>query len=69
MQQAYETFEKQNNLKQNLNLLESEVNLILYIRSLKWGSIEITVQNSEPVFAKSAYKTIKFKTEQKEDSE
>ncbi|RJR28029.1 DUF2292 domain-containing protein [candidate division WWE3 bacterium] len=43
-----------------LGLFDSEISLISYIRTLKWGSVEITVQNSEPVFAKSAYQTIKF---------
>lgn len=47
-------------------LLESEKKLILYIRNLQWGSVEITVQNSEPVFAKAAYKTVRF-TKTKEE--
>jgi len=47
-----------------IGLLDSEISLISYIRNLKWGSVEITVQNSEPVFVKSAYQTTKFSSSQ-----
>ncbi len=50
------------NLK-SLGLLDSEINLLSYLRTLRWGLAEITIQNSEPIFAKVAYQTVKFKND------
>jgi len=37
-----------------------ELRLIQYLREIKWGQVEITVQQSLPVIAKAAYQTKKF---------
>ena len=42
------------------NLQPAEKRLIEYIRKVKWGSVEITVQNSLPVLVKSAIQTTKL---------
>ncbi len=63
MEQPIFTVKATQTLK-TLGLLDSEISLLSYIRNLKWGSVEITVQNSEPVFAKSAYQTTKFSSSQ-----
>lgn len=46
--------------KIKVELSTSELKLIEYIRKLKWGSVEITVQNSLPVIIKQAIQTIKL---------
>lgn len=42
------------------SLHPAETRLIEYIRALKWGSVEITVQNSMPVVVKAAVQTMKL---------
>ncbi|QQG47530.1 DUF2292 domain-containing protein [Candidatus Parcubacteria bacterium] len=45
-------------LRTDLSL--AELKLIDFIRKLKWGSAEITVQNSQPVIVKVAVQTVKL---------
>lgn len=46
--------------KMKVELNTAELRLIEYIRKMKWGSVEITVQNSLPVIIKQAIQTIKL---------
>lgn len=48
----------ENTIKVELN--SAEWRLIEYLRKMKWGSVEITVQNSLPVIIKLAIQTIKL---------
>ena len=41
-------------------LKSAEARLIEYLRDIKWGSLEITVQDGTPVLIKAAVKTIKL---------
>ena len=53
----------QNQTPENKIIVElnaAELRLIEYIRKMKWGSVEITVQNSLPVIIKQAIQTIKL---------
>lgn len=38
----------------------AELKLLEFIRKLRWGSAEITVQNSQPVIVKVAVQTVKL---------
>lgn len=42
------------------DLNPAEARLIEYLRDIKWGSVEITVQNSLPVLVRAAVQTIKL---------
>jgi hypothetical protein len=42
------------------SLSDAERRLVEYLRQLRWGSAEITVQNGQPVLIKAAVKTIKL---------
>lgn len=44
----------------DVSLHPAETRLIEYIRALKWGSVEITVQDSRPVMVKVAVQTTKL---------
>lgn len=46
--------------KVKVDLSLPELKLIQYLREIKWGQVEITVQQSLPVVAKVAYQTKKF---------
>jgi hypothetical protein len=46
--------------KVKIDLSPPELKLIQYLREIKWGQVEITVQQSQPVIVKAAYQTKKF---------
>lgn len=46
--------------KVRVELDSAEWKLIDFLRKLKWGSAEITVQNSQPVIVKVAVQTVKL---------
>ncbi len=48
------------NQKVKVEIDIAELRLIEYLRKLKWGSVEITVQNSIPVIVKAAIQTTKL---------
>jgi hypothetical protein len=57
------------NNKENITLSGAEKRLILIIRELEWGNLELLVQNSKPVLVKQMMKTIKLiDTRQYEDN-
>ena len=43
-----------------MEISDAEKRLIEYLRQLRWGSAEITIQNGQPVLIKAAIKTIKL---------
>lgn len=43
-----------------IELHPAEAKLIEYLRELKWGSVEITLQDGVPVLIKQAVKSIKL---------
>ena len=51
---------KREDIKDSTSLSESERALIYYIRKLKWGNLEILVQNGRPVMIKQMLRTIKL---------
>lgn len=46
--------------KVTVEISPTELRLLEYLRKLKWGSVEITVQNALPVIIKAAVQTIKL---------
>lgn len=46
--------------KVKVDLSLPELKLIQYLRDIKWGQVEITVQQSQPVIVKAAYQTKKL---------
>lgn len=46
--------------KKEVRVSDAEQRLIEYLRQLRWGSVEITIQNGQPVLIKAAIKTIKL---------
>ncbi len=51
---------KREDIKNENSLSESERSLIYYIRKLKWGNLEILVQNGKPVLIKQMLRTIRL---------
>ena len=43
-----------------VELTREEINLLKFIRALKYGSIEINVQHGSPVLVKQALKSVKL---------
>lgn len=45
---------------EQVSLHPAEARLIEYLRQIKWGSVEISLQNSLPVLVKAAVQTKKL---------
>lgn len=43
-----------------MEVSDAEKRLVEYLRQLRWGSAEITIQNGQPVLIKAAVKTTKL---------
>ncbi len=46
--------------KITVEISPAELRLLEYLRKIKWGSVEITIQNALPVVIKAAVQTIKL---------
>lgn len=51
---------KSSTVREGLQLHAAEIRLVEYLRQLKWGSVEVTVQNGLPVLIKAAVQTTKL---------
>ena len=44
----------------SFDISPAERRLVEYVRDLKWGTVEISVQNGKPVLIKAAVKTVRL---------